>query len=71
MEFIQAMVFYLKMQLLQETVKDAGITLIGPSPEAMEVMGDKLAAKAAVKILKYRWFLEQTKLLPIYLLLKK
>ena len=31
------------------TVKDAGITLIGPSPEAMEVMGDKLAAKAAVK----------------------
>ncbi len=31
------------------TVKEAGITLIGPSPEAMEVMGDKLAAKAAVK----------------------
>lgn len=30
-------------------VTDAGITLIGPSPEAMEVMGDKLAAKAAVK----------------------
>lgn len=26
-----------------------GITLIGPSPEAMEVMGSKLAAKAAVK----------------------
>ena len=25
------------------------ITLIGPSPEAMEVMGDKLSAKAAVK----------------------
>jgi acetyl-CoA carboxylase biotin carboxylase subunit len=28
---------------------DAGITLIGPPPEAMEIMGDKLAAKAAVK----------------------
>ena len=30
-------------------ITDADITLIGPSPEAMEVMGDKLAAKAAVK----------------------
>lgn len=30
-------------------VTEAGITLIGPSPEAMEVMGSKLAAKAAVK----------------------
>lgn len=30
-------------------VSDAGITLIGPSAEAMEMMGDKLAAKAAVK----------------------
>ena len=30
-------------------VKAAGITLIGPSPEAMEVMGDKLSAKAAAK----------------------
>jgi len=30
-------------------VTDAGLTLIGPSPEAMEVMGDKLSAKAAVK----------------------
>jgi acetyl-CoA carboxylase biotin carboxylase subunit len=29
-------------------VKAAGITLIGPSPEAMESMGDKLAAKEAV-----------------------
>lgn len=31
------------------SVSKAGLTLIGPSPEAMEVMGDKLAAKAAVK----------------------
>jgi len=33
-------------------VKAAGITFIGPSPEAMNVMGDKLSAKAAVK--KYK-----------------
>ena len=26
-----------------------GITLIGPSPESMEIMGDKLSAKQAVK----------------------
>jgi acetyl-CoA carboxylase biotin carboxylase subunit len=30
-------------------LREQGITLIGPSPEAMEVMGSKLAAKAAVK----------------------
>lgn len=30
-------------------VKVAGIKLIGPSPESMEVMGDKLSAKQAVK----------------------
>mgnify|MGYP002335969131 CR=1 FL=1 len=29
-------------------VKAAGITLIGPSPEAMEIMGNKLSAKEAV-----------------------
>ena len=28
-------------------VKEAGLTLIGPSPEAMEIMGNKLSAKAA------------------------
>ncbi|HLG03676.1 MAG TPA: biotin carboxylase N-terminal domain-containing protein, partial [Bacteroidia bacterium] len=33
-------------------VKKAGITFIGPSPEAMEMMGDKLSAKAAAK--KYK-----------------
>ncbi|WP_343631570.1 acetyl-CoA carboxylase biotin carboxylase subunit [Fluviicola sp.] len=30
-------------------VKEAGIKFIGPSPEAMEIMGDKLSAKQAVK----------------------
>jgi len=30
-------------------LKDNGIILIGPSPESMEVMGDKLSAKQAVK----------------------
>jgi propionyl-CoA carboxylase alpha chain len=30
-------------------VRQAGITLIGPSPESMEVMGSKLAAKNAVE----------------------
>lgn len=30
-------------------VKNAGLILIGPSPEAMEMMGSKLAAKAAAK----------------------
>ena len=30
-------------------VKEAGLTLIGPSPEAMEVMGDKLSAKNAAR----------------------
>ncbi|MFY8028550.1 MAG: acetyl-CoA carboxylase biotin carboxylase subunit [Bacteroidia bacterium] len=30
-------------------VKDAGITFIGPSPESMDIMGDKLSAKAAAK----------------------
>jgi acetyl-CoA carboxylase biotin carboxylase subunit len=30
-------------------VTDAGITFIGPSPEAMDIMGDKLSAKAAAK----------------------
>jgi len=30
-------------------VKAAGMTFIGPSPEAMQIMGDKLSAKNAVK----------------------
>lgn len=30
-------------------VRDAGLILIGPSPEAMEMMGSKLAAKAAAR----------------------
>ncbi len=30
-------------------VTDAGITFVGPTPEAMNIMGDKLSAKQAVK----------------------
>ncbi|MGQ3012856.1 MAG: acetyl-CoA carboxylase biotin carboxylase subunit [Flavobacteriales bacterium] len=30
-------------------LKEEGITLIGPSPESMEIMGDKIKAKKAVK----------------------
>ncbi|MBX7052112.1 MAG: acetyl-CoA carboxylase biotin carboxylase subunit [Flavobacteriales bacterium] len=30
-------------------VREAGITLIGPSPEAMDIMGDKLSAKNAAR----------------------
>ena len=30
-------------------VRDAGLIFVGPSPEAMEMMGDKLSAKQAVK----------------------
>lgn len=33
-------------------VREAGITFIGPSPESMEMMGDKLSAKATAK--KYK-----------------
>jgi acetyl-CoA carboxylase, biotin carboxylase subunit len=33
-------------------VKEAGIVLIGPSPDAMDIMGDKLSAKEAAK--KYK-----------------
>src|SRR3954468_12468949 len=33
-------------------VRDAGITFIGPSPERMDMMGDKLSAKATAK--KYK-----------------
>ena len=32
-----------------KSVAKAGITFIGPSPEAMDMMGDKLSAKAAAK----------------------
>ncbi len=32
-----------------QRVKEAGLIFIGPSPEAMDMMGDKLSAKAAAK----------------------
>ncbi len=35
--------------VFSQAVTDAGITFIGPKPKAMEMMGNKLAAKEAVK----------------------
>jgi len=40
---------YLKHAGFARKLKAEGIKLIGPSPESMEVMGDKLSAKQAVK----------------------
>jgi acetyl-CoA carboxylase biotin carboxylase subunit len=34
-------------------LKEAGITLIGPSPESMEIMGSKLAAKKCSESISY------------------
>lgn len=42
-------------------ITEAGITFIGPSPEAMELMGSKLAAKAAVKKYNIPMVMEQMK----------
>jgi acetyl-CoA carboxylase biotin carboxylase subunit len=41
--------FLSERPIFAKRLKEAGITLIGPSAEAMEVMGDKLSAKEAVK----------------------
>ena len=40
------------MLFRSDKVKKAGLVFIGPSPEAMRIMGDKLSAKAAAK--KYK-----------------
>jgi acetyl-CoA carboxylase biotin carboxylase subunit len=52
-------------------VKEAGLILIGPSPEAMEIMGNKLSAKAAAMKYNIPWFPGQRKQLQIFRSLKK
>jgi acetyl/propionyl-CoA carboxylase alpha subunit len=49
MAFIQDMAFYLKMQHFVKAVNQAGIQFIGPSPEAIDLMGSKIASKQAVE----------------------
>ena len=42
-----------------EAVKKAGITFIGPSAEAMNIMGDKLWLRPLLKNIKSQWFQAQ------------
>ena len=42
-------VFYQKMSNSQENVQENGIVFIGPRPEAMDELGDKVAAKEVAK----------------------
>ena len=48
MRFIPAMAFFRRTKILRNRSIDAGMIFIGPSPQAIEIMGSKLAAKAAV-----------------------
>ena len=48
MQYIPAMVFFPRTRILRNRSIDAGMIFIGPPPHAIEIMGSKLAAKAAV-----------------------
>ena len=47
---IQDMDFYLKIQNLQEKVKEVGIEFIGPTYEMMDSLGDKIKSKKSSHI---------------------
>jgi acetyl-CoA carboxylase biotin carboxylase subunit len=48
MQFIPATDFYPRMKTSRQACEDNGIIFVGPSPKSIELMGSKLAAKAAV-----------------------
>ena len=49
MLFIQVMDFFLKTLNFQKSVEENGIKFIGASPEMIDGMGDKAAAKDTMK----------------------
>ena len=46
-------------------VSEAGLVFIGPSPESIELMGDKLTSKHTVANTIFQWFQERQMLLQI------
>ena len=58
MQFIQASAFSLRTPVAQ-IVQDHGLTFIGPKPEHIRVMGDKIEAKKWLLSLAYPAFLAQ------------
>lgn len=54
-----------------ELCEKNNITFIGPKSHAIRVMGSNLQLKMLLKVMIYQWCPEQTKLLQIFLKLKK